>query len=275
MLNKVFLCYLTGMIMLFAQPAAAQNIPCKTINTAIKSGESIQYKITYNVGNLWVGAGEVRFDVKLEEYRKRPVYHIVSTGKTYKSYDWFFKVRDRYETYCDTSTLLPLRFKRRVWEGDYTLNLQYVFNNAHNKVYSIYKKLDYDVHFDTIPVTNCTYDVLSIIYSARNIDFSLHKPGDTIPITIILDNELSNLYIRYTGKETCLIDKMGKFRCITFSPLLVEGTIFKEGENMKVWVTDDKNKVPVMVESPIIVGSVKAILKSWKGLRNKVTSRIG
>ncbi|MFQ5334901.1 MAG: DUF3108 domain-containing protein [Flavobacteriales bacterium] len=90
----------------------AQNKACISQNTATCAGEIITYKISYNVGNLWIGAGEVTFEVKLETYRKRPVYHIISTGKTYKSYDWFFKVRDCYETYCDTSTLLPLRFKQ-------------------------------------------------------------------------------------------------------------------------------------------------------------------
>lgn len=252
----------------------AQNKACISQNTATCAGEIITYKISYNVGNLWIGAGEVTFEVKLETYRKRPVYHIISTGKTYKSYDWFFKVRDCYETYCDTSTLLPLRFKRRVREGDYTLNLQYVFNNAHSRAYAFYKKKDNPLVKDTIQVTGCTYDVLSIIYCARNIDFKSAGPGDTIPITIILDNKVSHLYIRYLGKEMLQTEKMGKFRCITFSPLLVEGTIFKEGESMKVWVTDDRNKVPIYVETPIIVGSIQAKLKSWKGLRNKAGSRM-
>ena len=40
----------------------------------------------------------------------------------------------------------------------------------------------------------------------------------------------------------------------------MEGDVFKGGENMKVWVSDDERRVPVMVEAKILVGSVKGIL---------------
>ena len=104
-----------------------------------------------------------------------------------------------------------------------------------------------------------TYDMLSVAWLARRLDFNQYKKGDQIPIRILLDDGIYDLYIRYLGKEEIKVDKK-KWNCHVFAPLLVEGDVFKGGENMKVWVSDDERRVPVMVEAKILVGSVKGIL---------------
>ena len=67
---------------------------------------------------------------------------------------------------------------------------------------------------------------------------------------------------------------MGKFICLKFQPQLVAGTIFKEDANMTIYVTDDKNKIPLVIESEVLVGSIKASIRDWSGIRNKLTSKI-
>jgi hypothetical protein len=108
--------------------------------------------------------------------------------------------------------------------------------------------------------------VLSAIYYARNIDYNKYKPGDKIPFTMFLDEEVHNLYIRYLGKEE-IKTRYGKFRAIKFKPMLIKGTIFEGGEKMTVWVSDDRNRVPLRIESPITVGSVKVDMMGYKNLR--------
>ncbi|MBC7829258.1 MAG: DUF3108 domain-containing protein, partial [Chitinophagaceae bacterium] len=88
-----------------------------------------------------------------------------------------------------------------------------------------------------------------------------------------LDKEIFNMYIRYVGKET-VKTKYGKFRAIKFKPLLVKGTIFEGGEKMTVWVSDDPNHVPVRIESPISVGSVKVDMIGFNGRRHPLSSLI-
>ena len=80
---------------------------------------------------------------------------------------------------------------------------------------------------------------------------------------MFLDNEVYHLYIRYLGKET-VKTKYGKFRAVKFKPLLVKGTIFEGGEKMTVWVSDDANHLPLRLESPIIVGSIKIDMMQYK-----------
>jgi hypothetical protein len=116
-------------------------------------------------------------------------------------------------------------------------------------------------------------DVLSAIYYSRNIDFSKAKIDDKIPFSLFLDYEVFNMYIRYLGKET-IKTRYGTFRTIKFKPLLVKGTIFEGGENMTVWVTDDQNRIPVRIESPIIVGKVKVDMMSYANIRYPLRSLI-
>jgi hypothetical protein len=116
--------------------------------------------------------------------------------------------------------------------------------------------------------------VLTAIYYARNIDYSHCKVNDTISVSLLLDNKLYPIYVRYLGKGQYTSKELGKFNCIKFSPLLVEGTIFRGGEGMIVWATDDQNKVPLYIETPIVIGTVKVQLISCKGLRNPETSKI-
>ncbi|RYZ49430.1 MAG: DUF3108 domain-containing protein, partial [Sphingobacteriales bacterium] len=225
-------------------PAFGQDDFCKGKNTSFLAGEQLFYKVYYNMGRIWVGAGEVSFSVNAEKMQGRNVYHIIGDGRTLKSYEWFYKVRDRYESYVDMETLLPVRFIRNVNEGGFKIYNNVSFNHVVGKA---------TTQNATYKIPRCVQDVLSAIYYARNIDYSKYTPGAKIPFSMFLDDQVYNLYIRYLGKER-IETKYGTFNTIKFSPLLINGTIFKGGEKMTVWVTDDQNHVPVRIDSPITVG---------------------
>jgi hypothetical protein len=118
---------------------------------------------------------------------------------------------------------------------------------------------------------DCIQDVISAVYSARNINFDNYKKDDKIPFKMFLDNEIYDMYIRYLGKED-VKTKFGKFKAHKFRPLLVKGNIFEGGEKMTVWVSDDPNHIPLRVESPIIVGSVKMDMMGYGGLKHPLSS---
>ncbi len=240
-----------------------EDVSCAMRNNSFQAGESVTYKVFYSlVANI--GAGEVTFTTTLETLNNKPVYHMVGDGKTYSFYDKIFKVRDKYESYIDTATLQPYKFVRNVYEGGYKKYESIAFNKTTNTA------VTNDGVYKTPP---CIQDVLSSIYYARNIEFDKYKAGDKIPFSIFLDNEVYDLYIRYLGKET-IKTKYGKFKAIKFKPLLIKGTLFEGGEKMNVWVTDDKNRIPVRIESPITVGSVKVDLIGHRNLRYPLSSLV-
>jgi Protein of unknown function (DUF3108) len=237
---------------------------CGVVNTAFTGGEHISFKIYYSVIGIFVDAGDASFTVTQTRLYNKPVYNILGIGNSNPRYDWIFKVRDRYESFIDTASLIPYKFIRNVDEGGYKKYELVNFDQVKNEAVS---------QHGTFKVPPCIQDVLSSIYYARNIDFNKYKTGDKIPFNMFLDDEVYSLYIRYMGKEI-IKTRYGKFRAIKFKPMLIKGTIFEGGEKMTVWVSDDPNHIPLRIESPITVGSVKVDMMSYKNLRYPISSMV-
>lgn len=252
------------LLLLLANTSQQGDVFCGIHNTAFVAGEQVTMEVYYTTLGLYVGAGEARFTTTLEEFNGVPVYHCVGTGTTYSFFDNFYKVRDRYETYIDTATMLPMKFIRNVSEGGTKIYNNVTFNHKAGIAVSTN---------GPFKVTSCIQDVISSVYYARNIDFSKYKPGDKIPFDMFLDDQIYHLYLRYEGKEN-VKTKYGKFRAIKFKPLLIKGTVFQGGENMNVWVSDDANHLLLRAESPISVGTIKVDMMSYRNLRYPLTSLI-
>ena len=260
-MKKILLVFLLGIIW---RPLTAGEEFCGIRNHAFGEGENISFNVFYSVIGLYVNAGSASFTVTSERINNRPVYHVIGTGSSNPSYDWIFKVRDRYESYIDTASLQPVKFVRDINEGGFKKYENVTFNHQANTAVTTN---------GVFKVPDCIQDVLSSIYYARNIDFNKYSAGDKIPFTMFLDNEVYNLYIKYLGKET-VKTKYGKFNAIKFKPLLVKGTLFEGGEKMTVWVSDDPNHIPLRIESPIVVGSVKVDMMQYRNLRHPLSSMI-
>lgn len=261
---KIIIVPLVALVAFSTNAEAPLQDLCSIKNEAFKAGEKVSYTVYYNVAGIYVNAGDAVFTNTLETLNNRTVYHIVGEGNTNSSYDWIYKVRDKYETYIDTATLQTLKFVRNVNEGGYKKFQNVTFNKTANTAVS---------NTGVFNVPDCIQDVLSAVYYARNIDFSKLRADDKISFSMFLDDEVFNMYIRYIGKET-IKTKYGKFNAIKFKPLLLKGTIFEGGEKMTVWVTDDENRVPVRIESPIVVGKVKIDMMKYENLRHPMTALI-
>ena len=248
---------------------------CISVNQSFQSGEKVMYNAYYNWHFIWLNAGEVTFEVQHKTYQNKKVLKLSSIGSTFKNYDFFYKVRDTFEAYVDTLSLLPYLANRRSNEGGSSVYETYRFDRDNKVIRAIIKNEESeDFIYPDIIWKDCTYDLISMVYAARNIDFGKYRTNDKIPIRMAVDGNIYDLYIRYLGKETITTRDDRTFRCLKFSPLLMEGTIFKSGEDMTVWVTDDMNHLPIIVEAKILIGSVKAILSTADGLRYPLLSEI-
>ena len=232
---------------------------------AFVGGEKVTYKVGYYLSPLWISAGEVFFETRDTTLEGDSLYYFNAKGWTFKAYDLLFKVRDQYQSYVRKEDFRPVHFIRDVYEGGFEFFNDVHFNNDSLKA----------VINDTMSceITECSFDVLSAVYYSRNIDFTGREVGDTIPLSLYLDREIHEVYIRYLGKEV-IKTNIGRHRCILFKPLLIEGTLFEGGEEMNVWVTDDQNKIPLRVESPILIGSVRAEIHETKGVKYQIGSKV-
>ena len=249
-----------------------QSGPCVMGNTTFQHGEEITYKLYYNWNFVWIPAGEVIFKVAETSNNQ---YHFKATGRTYSSYDWAFKVRDNYEVYCDKENLLPSMSIREVQEGGYSLFEKMTFDQRNQKITSLRGKTKAEAVARDFSIDNCMHDILSIIYYARNIDYENYREGQEFPVQIFMDKEVWPLKVKYLGKEQeTKVKGMGKFNTIKFAPEVILGDVFTEQSQMQVYVSNDKNRIPVLIESPISVGSVKAVLQDYKGLRYDLSSQV-
>ena len=234
----------------------------------------MNYDVYYNLSFVWVHAATVKFEVQEKEYRKKPAYYINVTGNSIPSYDWLFKVRDRYQSYMDTETLQPLWFQRNAYEGGFTAYEVDFFDPSKKRIYAYSESTQHPLKRDTLKMNNCIYDIINAAYNMRDIDFSKYRENDTIPIRILIDNGVFPLYIRFREREIKTLKNNHSYHCLKFSVLLVEGTVFKGGEDITVWVTDDNNHIPVYLESKILIGSVYMSLYDYYHTKYPMSSEV-
>jgi hypothetical protein len=273
-LNKSLLSIFLVILSISALKSQKSYDDCSELDPVYKEGEKLKYIMTYNWFLVWTDVGEATFEVRKENKFGQEVYHFIGKGKSYPFYDWFYEVRDIYESWIDTETYRPIFYKRDVNEGGYHIDITYDYNWTDTVAYANSKKTRKPLKVDTIKLPSCTYDVVSLIYHARTIDFSEYDVGEKIPLNLLLDSQIENIYIRYQGKEQKRVRGLGKFNCIKFTGYLVKGDVFKGGEELEVWVTDDKNRIPVWIESPIKVGKIKARLSKYKNLKYDMEAKI-
>lgn len=264
---------ITAVLLFFSFNLCAQQ-KCDYNNYYFKAGESVTYKTVYKLGPIWVEAGEGTFTADTAKLFGKTMYHYTGKGGTYPKYDWIYRVRDVYESYADTATLKPYRFMRDVEEGSSDFYEEDYFFHKRKKAYLNIKDVKKPLIRDTIEIDECTFDPLSAIYYARCINYKKYKINDLIPITLLISRKVYSLHIRYLGVEE-IDSEFGRFRCVKFKPLLVDGTIFKGGENMTVWVTDDNNRLPLYIESELLVGTVRVYLTKYCNLRHPLAARVG
>ena len=213
-------------------------------NKAFKRGEVLKFRIHYG----FIDAGEAIIQVtdETKQIDGRTTFHAVGIGYSKGSFDWFFKVRDKYETYIDEKALIPWMFIRRVNEGGYTINQDYKFNQ--------YKKT-VDANGTSYNTPENVQDMISSFYYARNLDFSQAKKGDIFTISSFVDKEMFDLKIKYAGKELVKTE-FGRIKCLKFHPVVQKGRIFKSEDDLNVWITDDNNHIPVRAEAKILFGAI-------------------
>jgi len=227
-------------------------------NLPYKLGEASKFKISF--GLIDVGYADLEI-VKMKKIGNINTFHIIGKGETSPFFDWFFKVRDVYETHIDTSSLLPVKFIRDINEGGYRKNQKYRF--FHND--SIVETQD-----SVLKIPPNAQDMLSALFYARTFNKLDLKKSNSFFVPIFMDNENYLLEILYLHNEV-LDTKWGGVNCMVFKPKMQEGRIFESGEQMKVWISDDFNHLLMQVETKIWAGTIKAVLTNYKLLKTPLT----
>ena len=246
-----------GVLLVASLPAMAQQFN----KGAFGPGEVLEYKIKYG----FIDAGEAELTVDLDEKSfETPVWHVEARGKTVGTFNFFYKVRNRYDTYINPENLLPKLFTENIREGDYRRKT--FANFKHNEGTVTTKKGDFKI-------PNDAQDVVSAFYYTRNAFPKNPVIGEKVTLNYFLSDETNPLTIEYIGKET-ISTELGTFNCLKFSPELTPGRVFRKDSKMYLWVTDDLNRIPLKAEVEIIIGTVYLELTDYEGLVNPMESMV-
>ena len=229
---------------------------------AFDSGEWFRFEMSYSG---FLKAGNATLTVRDYEYKGNPVYHVIGKGWTTGAIKWFFKVRDRYESYIDKSTGSPHKFIRDIDEGGHTKDIEIEFDHVNRKAHVNDKKHNKKSIIDTEP--NIQDMVSTFYYLRNNIDTENLKSGDEIKVNMFFDKENYGFKLKYLGEEV-IKTEFGKVNSLKFRPYVMAGRVFKEEESLTLWVSNDKNKIPLRIKADLAVGSLRADLDAFKGLKH-------
>lgn len=234
--------------------------------SAFGAGEWFKFRIHYG----FVNAGYATLEVKEAVLHNEKVFHLIGKGQTTGISRFFFKVDDLYESYIDEKTYVPYQFLRKINEGGYTKNQEGFFTPQQNKI----TVKDYKHKTEkTFAIPKNTQDILSAFYYLRNFaTIDDIKPGEYIAIDMFFDEETTKFKLKFIGREN-IKTKFGTVASMIFKPYVFSGRVFKEQESVTVWISDDDNKIPLRIQANLVVGSIKADLESYKGLRFPLKKR--
>ncbi|MCC1482961.1 DUF3108 domain-containing protein [Winogradskyella immobilis] len=238
------------------QVSLAQN------NSAFQDGEWFKFKMSYSG---WLKAGNATLTVNETRLDERDVYHVVGKGWTTGAIKWFFKVEDLYESYFDKNSNLPYKFIRKIDEGGHTKDIEIVFNQETREAKVNNKKRK---KVSTIATKANVQDMVSAFYYLRNnYETDKIEVGDEVKLNMFFDEENYLFRLKFLGRET-IKTKFGRIETLKFRPYVLAGRVFKEQESLTLWVSADENKIPLKVKADLAVGSLRADLEAFKGLKH-------
>lgn len=225
------------------------------------TGESLKYKVHYGI----VNAAEAEIDIAPDIHRvnDRPCYRANVYGKTIGSFDFFLRIRDTWRSYIDTTLILPQKYHRNIEEGKYRKKENVIFNHNDHTAYIETKQTL------NLKVPERVQDVVSGFYYLRTLNFDRLKVGDVIRVKGYFYKKVYDMQVIYKGRET-VETKAGFFKAFKLVPKMPDSDLFAGENSVSVYLSDDKNKIPVLIKAELLVGAVKVDLYEYSGLKYRL-----
>lgn len=231
---------------------SAATLPERSLRDAEVRCSTVSEELIYTVRYGFISAGEARLVTGPgPTYDGRPTYRVVGTGRSTGAFDLVFKVRDHYESHVDQFGLFPHRFIRSVKEGGYRMEREVTFDPSRRLACTEENNSE---KFQVLPAY--CQDLVSAFHFARNLPLDTLPIGGTIEITTFLDGKVHPVRARKVGQEHIKV-KAGEFDCWLFKPIVKAGRIWADEDDLTVYVSADARRIPVLVKSNLLVGSVR------------------
>lgn len=240
-------------------------------------GEVLSYRISYKA-KLFPNTEVATVDVitSLDTLNGKPHYKVHGHGVTMPAYRWFFTVDDSYYIWADTTNNRTTRFASDIREGSYTFRSEYRYDRANGVVKTRWQKKQLPERTKTMQISERGMDPVSLYFNLRSEASDSFREGESRRLEMVLEDTVHYLEFRFIGREVKRIPKIGKFRTLKFKCQIgtSDGFSFTDGTEFTIWITDDRNKFPVYLESPIRIGSICGYISRTSGLKYPLESLI-
>jgi hypothetical protein len=253
-------------LLAFPLPAAVGQPP--EILRIFREGERLVYDVTW----LGLKAGEATLEVQgVVSVDGHQAYHLVTMAQSAPVISKIYRVDDRTESFLQTTPMRALQFDKNLREGRYRHNSQTVFDQ--DKGIATFRYLDFSKVPKDItrqdeaerygkyvtqefPLSPGSLDELSVLYYVRTLPL---QSSTTVTAKVFASRKNWELEVRVLGRET-LETALGRRETLKVEPLLKYEGIFQRKGRMIVWLTDDAERIPVQMQSEIVIGSFMTIL---------------
>lgn len=240
---------------------------CGNSNTCFKAGEELNYDLYFKYGLINMKAGKSTIAIKDVLYKSQPAYNMTMTAQSTGAASKIFSLNDIFECII-SKDMNPLKYTKIAHEGsDYTEeSINYKYDN--DDIYITTKRIRNNrLRFDTTLTTKkCLYDMMSIVLYTRTIDYSEMKAGDKVQVDFLSGRDIVAMDIKLEGIETIEGNNNKKYECLKLVLLINDKAFENKEEAMKVYLSNDRNHLPVRIDSKLKIGSTRVILKDTKGL---------
>lgn len=214
-----------------------------------RPGESLRFSVQYgfiHAGNAWLEVPEI------VDWNGRPAWRLVARAQSNGFFDKVYKVRNRIESVWDVERQHSWRYFEDRHEGRFNANDTLRYDP--DSLVMRYKD------GRSFPLPGPVQDALSSFYLTR---FRALPIGGRVTFDYHASRKTAPMEVRVLGRET-VRTPAGKFSCIVIEPLLKAGGIFKNNGRLVIWLTDDARRMPVLMKSKVMIGSVKVVLQEYK-----------
>ncbi len=210
------------------------------------TGESLKFSVQYG----FINAGTAYLEVQgVTDWNGHPAYTLQARAQSNAFFSRFYKVRNRIESVWDRDGRFSYRYAEDRHEGGYKAKIEILFDHEHHEArYSDGR---------TFPIPPQVQDALSAFYYTR---FQALPIGGSVIFDYHASRKSQPLEVRVLGRQR-VQTPAGHFDCVMIEPILKAGGIFKAKGRLVIWLTDDQRRMPVMMRSKVMVGSISVILQ--------------
>lgn len=239
----------------------------KIPNDKFRRGEKLEFRVAFHsalTGNIQAGKATLEIVPSAKQFDGRSTYHAVLNGRTTGFIEFFYRVEERFESFFDEEALIPYYFLRRTRENNYVKNDNVTFRHKDKLAVSL---------SSVTKVPDNIQDIVSAFYYARTLNIDTNQPGKVFDVPFFLDDSVYQSRVRFEGRET-VKTKLGKFKCLVIKPMVATGYVFEDPYPVTIYISDDNNRIPILIQSELAVGSARIELLSYEGLANPMDALV-